>query len=415
MMKAAAVLLALVCCAQCASASRLFLKREEFRGEQARRGLLSAVGLGGYGAYGQSVGGYGAYGQTIGSYGAYGGARRLSSVDSTQTRELQWAGSYGAYGQSTGGYGAYGQSTGGYGAYGLRRLSSVILSSTRALLWGGYGAYGQSTGGYGAYGQSTGGYGAYGMRRLSGWSASGPSRDLLWGGYGAYGQTTGGYGAYGQTIGSYGAAGGTVVVVRANSGGWLSSNGGGARPRAAAAAPRCHTTSAPRQRPACGPPCHLCDRRRCCTPPATHGIGSALACANRAGANRKPRLSPGLAARLGEACTSSSASSSLAAPPRTQGAALAQPARAALQQQQARAVTNGIAVDVPNGNVDRAWRVLTRKVREEAVLSKAQGRQFYEKPSEQRKKAASLAERRFKRAEFQEMLGWIMRRRSRGF
>ena len=45
----------------------------------------------------------------------------------------------------------------------------------------------------------------------------------------------------------------------------------------------------------------------------------------------------------------------------------------------------------------------------------AQGRQFYEKPSEQRKKAASLAERRFKRAEFQEMLGWIMRRRSRGF
>ena len=36
-----------------------------------------------------------------------------------------------------------------------------------------------------------------------------------------------------------------------------------------------------------GPPCHLCDRRRCCTPPATHGIGSALACANRAGANRK--------------------------------------------------------------------------------------------------------------------------------
>ena len=51
-----------------------------------------------------------------------------------------------------------------------------------------------------------------------------------------------------------------------------------------------------------------------------------------------------------------------------------QPARAALQQQQARAVTNGIAVDVPNGNVDRAWRVLTRKVREEAVLSKAQAR-----------------------------------------
>ncbi|PSC72314.1 30S ribosomal S21 [Micractinium conductrix] len=127
------------------------------------------------------------------------------------------------------------------------------------------------------------------------------------------------------------------------------------------------------------------------------------------------RSCAGLAARLGEACSSSGASSSLAAQARTQGAALAQPARAVLQQKQARTVTNGIAVDVPNGNVDRAWRALTRKVREEAVLLKAQGRQFYEKPSERRKKAASLAERRFKRAEFQEMLGWIMRRRSRGF
>ena len=45
MKAAAAVLLALVCCAQCASASRLFMDRDEFRAEQTgRRGLMAAGG-----------------------------------------------------------------------------------------------------------------------------------------------------------------------------------------------------------------------------------------------------------------------------------------------------------------------------------------------------------------------------------
>lgn len=39
----AAFLLALVCCASCASASRLFLTREEFLGEQPGRGLKAAA------------------------------------------------------------------------------------------------------------------------------------------------------------------------------------------------------------------------------------------------------------------------------------------------------------------------------------------------------------------------------------
>lgn len=39
----AAFLLALVCCASCASASRLFLTREEFLGEQPGRGLKASA------------------------------------------------------------------------------------------------------------------------------------------------------------------------------------------------------------------------------------------------------------------------------------------------------------------------------------------------------------------------------------
>ncbi|KAL4450110.1 hypothetical protein ABPG77_010779 [Micractinium sp. CCAP 211/92] len=75
----------------------------------------------------------------------------------------------------------------------------------------------------------------------------------------------------------------------------------------------------------------------------------------------------------------------------------------------------GIAVDVPNGNVDRAWKMLTRKLRSESYMQSAQSREYFVKPSERRKQAASAARRRFQRQEFDETLKWIIRRRSRGF
>ncbi|KAI7836744.1 hypothetical protein COHA_009382 [Chlorella ohadii] len=90
-------------------------------------------------------------------------------------------------------------------------------------------------------------------------------------------------------------------------------------------------------------------------------------------------------------------------------------AAAASSLQQARCATSGIAVDVPNGNVDKAWRQLTRKLREERYMEAAQGRVHFVKPSERRKQEASMAAKRFKQQEFKQMLGWIMRRRAGGF
>lgn len=48
----------------------------------------------------------------------------------------------------------------------------------------------------------------------------------------------------------------------------------------------------------------------------------------------------------------------------------------ALQQQARGAAHNaGIAVDVPNGNVDRAWKALSRKLRSENYMQAAQSRE----------------------------------------
>lgn len=86
-------------------------------------------------------------------------------------------------------------------------------------------------------------------------------------------------------------------------------------------------------------------------------------------------------------------------------------------QQQARGAAHnaGIAVDVPNGNVDRAWKALSRKLRAENYMQAAQSREYFVKPSERRKQEASAARKRFQRQEFDETLKWIIRRRSRGF
>lgn len=59
-----------------------------------------------------------------------------------------------------------------------------------------------------------------------------------------------------------------------------------------------------------------------------------------------------------------------------------------------------ISVKVPYGNVDKAWKALNRKIREEQYMSAAQGRQYYVKPSEQRKLATSASEKKRRKEHF---------------
>ncbi|KAI3438270.1 hypothetical protein D9Q98_000705 [Chlorella vulgaris] len=98
---------------------------------------------------------------------------------------------------------------------------------------------------------------------------------------------------------------------------------------------------------------------------------------------------------------------------RCQGAAITQ----ALTQQQSGAPQQRrfISVDVPNGNVDKAWRTLSRKLREEGYIDKAQSKKFFVKPSEQRKVEAASSRRRYRKQQFSELLRWVMQRKTRGF
>lgn len=68
--------------------------------------------------------------------------------------------------------------------------------------------------------------------------------------------------------------------------------------------------------------------------------------------------------------------------------------------QQARARSGGLGVDVPNGNVDRAWRALTRRLNDEKYMETAQGKKHFVKPSERRKQEKSAAAKRFRDQEF---------------
>lgn len=54
-------------------------------------------------------------------------------------------------------------------------------------------------------------------------------------------------------------------------------------------------------------------------------------------------------------------------------------------------------VDVRNNNVDRALRVLKRKLIEEGVFKELQERRFYEKPSDRRRRKRRAAEARQRR------------------
>lgn len=55
-------------------------------------------------------------------------------------------------------------------------------------------------------------------------------------------------------------------------------------------------------------------------------------------------------------------------------------------------------VEVRNNNVDRALRVLKRKLTEEGVFRELQERRFYEKPSDKRRRKKRQAIARTRRA-----------------
>lgn len=58
---------------------------------------------------------------------------------------------------------------------------------------------------------------------------------------------------------------------------------------------------------------------------------------------------------------------------------------------------NGLAVTVVNDNVEKALRKLKKKVSESGLLQELRAREFYEKPTTQRKRAKSAARRRWQK------------------
>lgn len=56
-------------------------------------------------------------------------------------------------------------------------------------------------------------------------------------------------------------------------------------------------------------------------------------------------------------------------------------------------------VEVRNNNVDRAIRVLKRKMVDEGVFKKLQEKRFYEKPSDRKRREKRSAIARYRRAE----------------
>lgn len=59
----------------------------------------------------------------------------------------------------------------------------------------------------------------------------------------------------------------------------------------------------------------------------------------------------------------------------------------------------GLYVEVRNGNVDKAIRLLNRKVKQEGILREVRARQAYEKPSDRRRREAAEARRRAQKAQ----------------
>jgi small subunit ribosomal protein S21 len=61
-------------------------------------------------------------------------------------------------------------------------------------------------------------------------------------------------------------------------------------------------------------------------------------------------------------------------------------------------VKAGLTVEVRNNNIDKAIRVLNRKVKQEGIIRDVRAKQFYEKPSTKRRRKHAEATRRADKA-----------------
>jgi ribosomal protein S21 len=74
-----------------------------------------------------------------------------------------------------------------------------------------------------------------------------------------------------------------------------------------------------------------------------------------------------------------------------------------------------ISVDVHGNKVDRALRMLRRKLIDEGVRETWMKQRVFVKPTHERKRVLEEAERRNKNRGFKEKMRWILRRKARGY
>lgn len=72
-----------------------------------------------------------------------------------------------------------------------------------------------------------------------------------------------------------------------------------------------------------------------------------------------------------------------------------------------------MSVTVVNNQVDRALKVLNRKLVDEGLTKQWKDNEFYIKPSEQRILDAKYTEKRLQKRAFREKIRWILKRKAR--
>jgi ribosomal protein S21 len=85
---------------------------------------------------------------------------------------------------------------------------------------------------------------------------------------------------------------------------------------------------------------------------------------------------------------------------------------ACVQQQQQRGI---VSVDVHGNKVDRALRMLRRKLIDEGIRETWMKQRVYVKPCQERKKMREDADKRIRTRGFKEKMRWILKRKARGY
>ena len=62
----------------------------------------------------------------------------------------------------------------------------------------------------------------------------------------------------------------------------------------------------------------------------------------------------------------------------------------------------GLSVEVRNGNVEGAIRLLSRRIKQEGIMRELRARSFYEKPSEKRRRKHAEAISRWRKQQVKE-------------